>query len=214
MNGPVTHALAYWQSGGPLLVPLAAVCFGVWWFYLRTRGQLLRAIRGGRETEAAIPECISPGGLFPPSPLGGEGRGEGPAAHVVNETVSAVQGGSAAGEAFDREAERTMTRVKRDVVILAALTAAAPLLGLLGTVLGMIETFEAVGAAGRPAERVAAGISRALITTQLGLVVAIPGVFGLHRVRRLSGQFRVCLAACKARLLLCLAAAGRAEVTA
>ena len=54
----------------------------------------------------------------------------------------------------------------------------APLAGLLGTVSGMIETFDSLGdrtlfaASGG----VAGGISQALLTTQMGLVVAIPGV--------------------------------------
>ena len=201
MSGPLGHALEYWQSGGPLLVPLAVVCFGIWWYYLRTRSVLLTAIRGGAAVEGRIPVWTG-ARAWACEPA----RDAGPAASVVAGTLAAVWEGGAAGETFDRAAERVLSRLKRDVVILGALTAAAPLLGLLGTVLGMIETFEAVGAVGQAAGRVAAGISKALITTQLGLVVAIPGVFGMYRLRRLSGQFRVCLSACKARLLLCLAA--------
>ena len=56
----------------------------------------------------------------------------------------------------------------------------APLLGLLGTVTGMIQTFQAITlyGAGDP-QTMAGGISQALVTTVLGLVVAIPTVF-LH----------------------------------
>jgi biopolymer transport protein ExbB len=56
----------------------------------------------------------------------------------------------------------------------------APLLGLLGTVIGMIETFESLADAdlfSSSGGGIAGGISQALITTQFGLVVAIPGVF-------------------------------------
>jgi biopolymer transport protein ExbB/TolQ len=55
------------------------------------------------------------------------------------------------------------------------LVVVAPLLGLLGTVSGMVETFSAL--AGNPDARasVAGGISEALVTTQFGLVLAIPG---------------------------------------
>jgi biopolymer transport protein ExbB len=67
----------------------------------------------------------------------------------------------------------------------------ATLLGLLGTVLGMIEAFNAVGlTSGQPrAETLASGIAQALITTAFGLAVAIPSLF-LHaylssRVERL-----------------------------
>lgn len=55
----------------------------------------------------------------------------------------------------------------------------APLLGLLGTVVGMIETFASLSNADLFATTggIAGGISQALISTQLGLIVAIPGVF-------------------------------------
>ena len=55
----------------------------------------------------------------------------------------------------------------------------SPLLGLLGTVIGMIETFESLGSQSLYTQTggIAAGISQALITTQMGLLVAIPGLF-------------------------------------
>lgn len=60
-----------------------------------------------------------------------------------------------------------------------AIVAVAPLLGLLGTVHGMVETFDAltVGALFAASGGVAGGISEALVTTQLGLFIAIPGLF-------------------------------------
>jgi len=57
----------------------------------------------------------------------------------------------------------------------------APLLGLLGTVIGMIETFSSLGSQEMYSQSggIAGGISQALLTTQMGLMVAIPGlVFG------------------------------------
>jgi len=75
--------------------------------------------------------------------------------------------------------------------LLKIISVVAPLLGLLGTVTGMIVTFQAITlyGAGDP-KLMAGGISQALVTTVLGLVVAIPTVF-LHtlvssRARRLS----------------------------
>lgn len=92
--------------------------------------------------------------------------------------------------------EHHLTLLRRDFMILAAFTTAAPLLGLLGTVLGMIGTFDAVAGAGvHTTDRVAGGISQALITTQFGLLVAIPGVFGLARLKRLFDQVAVRFAA-------------------
>lgn len=61
---------------------------------------------------------------------------------------------------------------------ISALATAAPLLGLLGTVSGMISTFKVITHAGREdMTGMAGGISQALITTQAGLLVALPAVF-------------------------------------
>ena len=57
----------------------------------------------------------------------------------------------------------------------------APLIGLLGTVMGMIETFDALQSSSMfsQGDSIAGGISKALFTTELGLVVAVPGlIFG------------------------------------
>ena len=59
--------------------------------------------------------------------------------------------------------------------ILSVSTGAAPLMGLLGTVMGIIKTFEMIGIYGTAdANRLSLGISEALVTTEVGLVVAIP----------------------------------------
>lgn len=65
-------------------------------------------------------------------------------------------------------------------------TAAAPLLGLLGTITGMIQTFAALSTGGGDdtSSMVASGISKALLTTNAGLVVAIPAIFLTYLVKR------------------------------
>lgn len=62
-------------------------------------------------------------------------------------------------------------------VFLLTLVTIAPLMGLLGTVMGMLTTFSglAVSVGGKTVDQIAAGISEALITTQTGLIIAIPG---------------------------------------
>lgn len=60
--------------------------------------------------------------------------------------------------------------------LIRALIAVAPLLGLLGTVNGMIATFDGLTSAGASASRIGTGVSEALITTQLGLTVAAPAL--------------------------------------
>jgi biopolymer transport protein ExbB len=70
--------------------------------------------------------------------------------------------------------------------VMKALVLSASLCGLLGTVMGMIETFEMVSMAGSTsAELVSGGISKALVTTQAGLVVALLGSLALAHLSRL-----------------------------
>ncbi|GAB3376616.1 MotA/TolQ/ExbB proton channel family protein [Spongiibacter taiwanensis] len=75
---------------------------------------------------------------------------------------------------------RETPRLERSLNLLKIIAAVAPLLGLLGTVTGMIITFQAITifGAGDP-KAMAGGISGALVTTVLGLIVAIPTVL-LH----------------------------------
>lgn len=73
---------------------------------------------------------------------------------------------------------------------LLAVATIAPLLGLFGTVVGMIESFETVAAAGAMGDPtlLASGISKALITTEFGLIVAIPMLFFYHMIRLRTRQ--------------------------
>jgi len=63
----------------------------------------------------------------------------------------------------------------------------APLLGLLGTVLGMIEAFDQLKSLGMQVDPsvLSAGISKALVTTAAGLIVALPALCGWHICERL-----------------------------
>ncbi len=73
-------------------------------------------------------------------------------------------------------------RIERGVSVIKILAAIAPLLGLLGTVTGMIATFQSITLFGTGDPRVmAGGISTALVTTVLGLVAALPLIF-LHAI--------------------------------
>jgi biopolymer transport protein ExbB len=88
---------------------------------------------------------------------------------------------------------RQQPELSRYLAMIAVLASIAPLMGLLGTVLGMIETFDVISLFGTGnAKALAGGISVALVTTQTGLLVAIPGLFlsGVlwRRSSRLSTQ--------------------------
>ncbi len=86
-------------------------------------------------------------------------------------------------------------RLDHRLALISVLTAIAPLLGLLGTVLGMIETFNVISLFGTGnARAMAGGISVALITTQTGLLVAIPGMLMSNGLARMSLNLKTSLA--------------------
>jgi biopolymer transport protein ExbB len=78
-----------------------------------------------------------------------------------------------------------MARVERRLPFLAVLISSAPLLGLLGTVAGMLVTFAGMAAGNdAPIDTISTGISTALVTTQAGLIIAIPAAFLLALLKR------------------------------
>lgn len=85
-------------------------------------------------------------------------------------------------ECIEEAAARVIHELERYINALGTIAAMAPLLGLLGTVLGMIDIFSSFTGAGMTANAsvLAGGISKALITTAAGLMVGIPSVF-FHR---------------------------------
>ena len=73
---------------------------------------------------------------------------------------------------------REVPKLSSRLTLIKIISVVAPLIGLLGTVTGMINTFQAITLFGTGDPKLmAGGISQALVTTVLGLVVAIPMVF-------------------------------------
>ena len=89
---------------------------------------------------------------------------------------------------FDEYRSVETVPFERNLRLMSTCVNAAPLLGLLGTVTGMLATFHALafGAGGdKTMDLIASGISEALITTETGLIVALPGLlFQYHLVRK------------------------------
>ena len=119
--------------------------------------------------------------------------------HPVADAVATAMQMRSAGvpDALVRE---EVTRVSLDhlerlgahLKMLEVIGATSPLLGLLGTVLGMIDAFQALQQAGARVDPsiLAGGIWQALLTTAAGLVVAIPVVSVLHWLERKLGRLR------------------------
>ena len=103
---------------------------------------------------------------------------------------------------IDESILRELPALQRAHSTVKLLAAVAPLLGLLGTVTGMIETFQSITLVGTSDPKLmAGGISQALITTVMGLCVAIPLLF-CHSY--ISGQSKAILQRIQQQSLLLL----------
>lgn len=99
-------------------------------------------------------------------------------------------------EAVERVIERTKERevadLKRGLGGLASISSAAPFIGLFGTVVGIINAFRAMAATGQGGlGAVSAGISEALFTTAVGLMVAIPAVMTFNYFSTVIDRYSV-----------------------
>lgn len=84
-------------------------------------------------------------------------------------------------QAMEDTGRRETKRLERYLVLLATVAAASPLLGLLGTVLGMIDVFSVISIAGvGQAGLLSGGIAKALITTAFGLSIGIPALIAYN----------------------------------
>lgn len=80
-------------------------------------------------------------------------------------------------ESMQSQANKELPKLERFIAALSTISTVAPLLGLLGTILGMIQSFAVISTvgSGRPTA-LASGIANALLTTAAGLIIAIPSV--------------------------------------
>ncbi|QNX10196.1 MotA/TolQ/ExbB proton channel family protein [Acinetobacter seifertii] len=99
------------------------------------------------------------------------------------------------GEQFARAqmeamASQEISYLEKNINFLGTLSAIAPLLGLLGTVVGIIESFLVIdfGSAGSPSLMIP-GISKALITTAVGMLIAIPALISYRYFQRVVQNY-------------------------
>lgn len=165
-------------SGGPVLVAIILVSlYAVYIFFLRyfklrnertDNAELMTRVNAAvreRDLELALAACEEHGG---------------PVARVLGAALLKLPYGRQAVEAAFQEAsiqeEQKLTRGLRP---LATIAQVAPMLGLLGTVTGMIIAFGEISRLGTGDPSVVAnGVGQALITTAAGLIVAIPVIMG------------------------------------
>ena len=189
---PTKNLLQVVREGGPLMVPIA-ICSFVLLVFLFERAISLRRGRviPGPFTRRFL-EQLREGQLDRREALNLCQTNRSPVAEVFGAAV--MKWGRPAVEveqAIIDTGQRVTNDLRRYLRLFNGVSTVSPLLGLLGTVLGMIRAFNAIATAdamGRP-ELLAGGISQALLTTAAGLSVAIPAyiayLFFASRVDRL-----------------------------
>jgi len=92
---------------------------------------------------------------------------------------------------LDESVMSLVSSLDKYLSIISILASTAPLLGLLGTVTGMVATFDIISFFGTGnAKAMAGGISEALITTQTGLLIAIPGLYMSNFLKRRAERLK------------------------
>ncbi len=176
-SGAFAGLASRWNSGGPLMYPLAACSLVV----IALAVERLISLRRGRIIPRPFvrrfTECVQDGQLSHDEALEICDEFDCPVAEVFHAAVKRWGRPTVEVEQAVMDAgERIADGLRKYLRLFHAVSNVAPLLGLLGTVLGMIEAFDSLSSAttDAPPEMLATGISEALITTAAGLSVAIP----------------------------------------
>lgn len=165
-----------WVAGGWLMLPLTILCGIIYksvfslYFELRKQRYL------------AIDQNLWAHWIDKPE----EGTGE--LGRIISHTCIGVTGEADIRRRFAEVRSTLIPSVDARIRTATILVGSAPLTGLLGTVTGMLSTFAGLSTStsGNTIDMVAGGISEALITTQTGLVMAIPAYVIISRI----GRFR------------------------
>jgi len=178
------QAIEIWLDGGWAMIAIALIAFAMFGvgthIYLRLR----------RRSRVAVTEDTWRRWIDHPH----ERRGD------LGEILDSVTGGATLEDTAQRFAALRATEAapfERDLKVMGVCVNAAPLVGLLGTVTGMLSTFGALAAGSggdKTMNMVARGISEALITTETGLVIALPGLFFQYQLNRRFQRYKAFLA--------------------
>jgi biopolymer transport protein ExbB len=163
----IAQLSGYFASGGYVMPPLIVATVILWW----ALGYRMRTLQRGsvRSTRVMLFRYLK----------GKKPSHQGVLSRVLRKGMALYQQDLPdLRKHLDDAFSEDVKDIKKYRVIITTIVLTAPLLGLLGTVSGMIETFDSLGDMSLFTQTggIAGGISQALITTQMGLAVAIPGL--------------------------------------
>jgi len=172
-----------WLAGGWLMIPLLVIAFFIYGAAL----QLL--VYFSKREFKKVPQSDWEGWILAPE------SGQGEVGEIIRYTQDGANSKDEVQDRFSEIVAAKIPEIDRRLVFMNVMVAAAPLLGLLGTVLGMISTFDGISMGGsKTADLIASGISEALITTEMGLLVALPGYALAYLVKARRDEYEAFLA--------------------
>ena len=171
-----------WESGGVVMFPLILVAFLIYSVAVHLLLSLTRRSFRNLDDETLIKWVEDPK------------KSEGEVGRIIRFTQDEVFELSDIYSRFSEVFASCLPFFERRLVYLNTLIATAPLLGLLGTVMGMLITFKGLSiGGGKLLDVVASGISEALITTEMGLLIAVPGYFLAYLIKRRKDEYETFL---------------------
>ena len=171
-----------WESGGVVMFPLILVAFLIYSVAVHLWLSLTRRSFRNLDDETLIKWVEDPK------------KSEGEVGRIIRFTQDGVFELSDIYSRFSEVFASCLPFFERRLVYLNTLIATAPLLGLLGTVMGMLITFKGLSiGGGKLLDVVASGISEALITTEMGLLIAVPGYFLAYFIKRRKDEYETFL---------------------
>ena len=178
MNATFQQMLHAWESGGWVMPALAVLAIVM---YTTAANLLLKLYQRGltKTTDADLRRWVSTPEESPKN-----------VRELIRYTQDEVHSlRDIEGRFAEVEAAR-VPDVDRRIAFLNVIVVSAPLFGLLGTVGGMLLTFKAIGVGGSStSDIIARGISEALVATQTGMMVAIPGFMMAHVAKRWRNEY-------------------------
>ncbi len=167
------QALDVWEKGGSLMPVLAALSVYAYYVGFDLWFRLQAMLPSRRDAKTIVHVAANPG------------KAVGRLHSILGHCLEKRHDRDETRRRFEEARAADASFLGRRIRFLLVLTSVAPLLGLLGTVNGMLLTFDGLSRhIGRKMDLVAGGISEALVTTQAGLLIAIPAFALAHLVSR------------------------------
>ena len=174
MDSEIKEILNIWTSGGWVMLPLALLACMIYSNAFTLLFNVMRTNLSGKDemqwrSWVADPHLAS-----------------GRVGHILRHTQLNVKSAKQIRNRYNEVHAAMLRMLDRRIHFLNILVATAPLLGLLGTVIGMLGTFFGLATSGgtETIGVISSGISEALITTQTGLTIALPALFMVMLIQR------------------------------